>query len=62
MSDDFVWLALEKCQTYRSVVRLEGKTTLDATYYSEPRKMNNLDTTLIGTALLANKGLMLSKT
>ena len=43
-------------------VRIERKTTPDATYYSEPGKMKNLDTTLIGTALLANKELMLSKT
>ena len=42
-------------------VRYLGKTNLHATYYSEPTTMNNLDTTVIETALLASELLMLSK-
>ena len=62
MSDESVLLPVASVRHIANYVIQKCKTTPDATYYSEPRKMKNLDTTLIGTALLANKGLMLSKT
>ena len=62
MFDEPVLLLLASVKHTADYVRHKRKITPVATYYSEPRKMKNLDTTLIGTALLANKGLMLSKT
>jgi len=59
MSDKIVLLPLTNVRHIAQQVRLPGKTSLHATYYSEPRKMKNLDTILIGTVLLANKGLLL---
>gem|GEM_PF-2454959 len=55
MSYNNVLLLLEKCQTNCDNVRDYCKTKPYGTYYSEPKKMNNLDTSLIETALLANK-------
>ena len=55
LSDKNVLLPLTIVIHIAAYVKRNSKTSPDATYYSEPRKMNNLDTTLIGTALLANK-------
>jgi hypothetical protein len=52
----YLWTNVRHIAQY---VRRVGKTSPDATYYSEHRKMNNLDTTMIETALLASELLML---
>ena len=59
MFDEPVLLLLASVKHTADYVRHKRKITPVATYYSEPRKMNNLDTTFIETVLLASELLML---
>jgi len=50
MSDKMSYYLLTNVIHIGQFIRQKSKTSPDATHYTEPRKINNFDATLIGTA------------